>query len=194
VIYFIGIYAVFTYSIIISIFNPGLFNRRKTLSYIFYSSSSITLLSIIFSFIKKNLFLSITGVVFILPQVLFLLYIRNRKEISFRVKEKRRAKRSNLLLDIKYKREKDEEWKSAVTKDVSISGLRILISESLDKREKISLKIKIPEEQWPLVAEAEVIWVKQVNNEYEIGLKFIKINDADRSKLGLKQVFSSFKK
>jgi Tfp pilus assembly protein PilZ len=75
---------------------------------------------------------------------------------------------------------------SIMVKDVSGSGIGILTNERLSCGDKIKLELRIPQDDIPLFVTGEVAWVlrhKNVENVYNAGVKWVKMNRVDKSRL-----------
>lgn len=192
ILFLAGLYIMCSYGLLLGHFKPDII-KKFPIVYLLLLTIMIIIFSLVISWARKEFFLGTGFVLILFPQLLIIDYLRRKKKITLEVfSEKRRAPRAKVILDLWYKKKTDLEWKEALTRDISISGLRVLVTERVDVGERLLLRIKLAEEGWPINAEAEVVWLREVNGSFELGLKFVKIDDADRSKLGLKQIFSSY--
>jgi Tfp pilus assembly protein PilZ len=72
---------------------------------------------------------------------------------------------------------------TAIIKDISENGIRIMFTKSLLKEEHILLFIPLFEDE-KIHLEAKVIWCKEsADNVFEHGLQIVSISDRDRKKL-----------
>ena len=99
--------------------------------------------------------------------------------------ERRKFMRFNTLLDVHYKKlgTAEQKLKSSLT-DLSRDGLKLSGEQSLQKGSVIEFEIIFPSENLHIFAEGEVTWTsKSESNNYNSGIRFIKIAPFDRSKL-----------
>jgi len=71
--------------------------------------------------------------------------------------------------------------------------MRVFVPERVKKGDVFYFRIYLPEENWPLTGESEVVWTREVSNGFECGMVFTEISDQDRGKIALKQGFSIVK-
>lgn len=90
----------------------------------------------------------------------------------------------------------DLRWECQ-SKDISASGLRLISKEKLSKGEVLSLTIYLSQDSRPVYAQGVVAWVDYFASEqegvYYAGVKFTKIEAADKIRLVSKYIFESFR-
>lgn len=75
---------------------------------------------------------------------------------------------------------------SVMIKDVSGSGVGILTNERLSCGDKVNLELRIPKDDIPLFVTGEVAWVvrhENVDNVYNAGVRWVKLNRIDKNRL-----------
>jgi len=103
-------------------------------------------------------------------------------------KEQRKHERySGLLVDYSVYRKEivDPVEVSALTKNVSLGGMCIYISEPLEIGSFLYIKIYFPESKHPVEVKTEVRWQKSTGEfkQNTVGLEFKKFNDEGRDVL-----------
>jgi len=107
------------------------------------------------------------------------------------MEENRKQIRLDIPLDITY-RPLDKRFFDADTtsKDISTGGIRMVANQELDPSSDIGLQVHMPDNDEPIVAEAAIVWRRQILNQknnykerYEFGLKFVEISGFDRSRI-----------
>ena len=107
-------------------------------------------------------------------------------------KERRQAFRINTSLAVKYSVEKKLHIKiNGLIKDVSSSGMRLLINEKLSNETLLLLEFDLPELKNTIGAEGKVIWADGNFTErdkigrriFQTGIQFVNIKPNDKSKL-----------
>ena len=99
--------------------------------------------------------------------------------------ERRRFERFKTAIDVEYEVPQCSIEGTSLTKDISISGISLPTSMKIDEGEKLELRIKLPRDSNPIYASAEVVWTQPSKSEsdHDLGLKFIRINDLDKSRI-----------
>lgn len=107
---------------------------------------------------------------------------------SILAKDKRVSDRLMLPVTIYYCLPPDESWNGPYAiDDISGHGLKFSTHNRIDNDKEIKLKLLIGREGHPIVVKGMVIWCKKntlhdtnLLTYYEIGIKFSKMNHADR--------------
>ncbi len=99
--------------------------------------------------------------------------------------ERRRFERFRSAIDVEYEVPQCSIEGVSLTKDISISGISLPTSMKIDEGEKLELRIKLPRDSNPIYATAQVVWSQpaQTQADFDLGLKFVKINDIDKSRI-----------
>ncbi|MDP8215705.1 MAG: PilZ domain-containing protein [Candidatus Kaelpia imicola] len=148
--------------------------------------------SVVFLLLKKNSFLVYPAITVCLFYLYFVLRTAKNKTLSKKnVERERLALRTGMCFDLEMRRLAEKEFNlKGLTKDLSTTGMKVFSQDSFDKGDECCFRLYLPQENWPLTGEAEVVWKKSVDKGYEYGMVFTKMSDRDRGKLALKQGFS----
>ena len=107
-------------------------------------------------------------------------------------KERRQAQRLNASVFVKYSIEKKPHIKLAGhTKDVSSSGMGLVVNEKLYEGTLLLLEFELPELKNAVCAEGKVVWVKgdladrnkTGKREFQAGIQFLNIKADDKNRL-----------
>ncbi|MDO8661879.1 MAG: PilZ domain-containing protein [Candidatus Omnitrophota bacterium] len=97
--------------------------------------------------------------------------------------EKRSSKRIATKVIVHCRKESDKQYMPdyfvSFTKDLSSEGARIVASREIKPRDKFTASLELPTLFLPVLTFSEAVWVK----EPEVGIKFIKVEEADNEKL-----------
>ena len=111
--------------------------------------------------------------------------------------ERRKFERFHIPVDVEYEVPQCSIEGVTLTKDISITGMSLPTAMKIDEGEKLELRIKLPKDSNPIYVSAEVVWVKlpqvETDDDYELGLKFTRINDIDKSRI-LEYVYNQWLK
>ncbi len=103
------------------------------------------------------------------------------------MREKRHHIRWTIQRPVRFKFPEQEEETVAILRDVSFSGARISLMESLRLNERLDLAMEIPDEENPILTQAKVVWQDLAREEgkphFFCGLSFTKIKEADKEKI-----------
>ncbi len=94
-------------------------------------------------------------------------------------KERRKFIRLDATIDVKYKILKIGKKGAALTKNISGEGIRLSVSEEIPTASILLIEMKIPVYPESITAKGIVVWSKKT----EIGVKFIKINTIDKTRI-----------
>jgi len=99
--------------------------------------------------------------------------------------ERRKFMRFNALIDVFYHALGNPAAKyRSCMRDLSKEGMRISSEKKLDEGSELELELKIPGDNIPIFANAEVAWSERFDeNRYESGVRITKIERFDRAKL-----------
>jgi c-di-GMP-binding flagellar brake protein YcgR len=107
-----------------------------------------------------------------------------------REEEKRNFPRLDTRVEVKYRvLLEPEKRSSAESIDLSMGGLRIVLTQSLKIGTLMELEVKVPEYALPIYAMGRVAWIETVpvgeisGGNYETGIEFLRLDDFDRSRL-----------
>lgn len=103
------------------------------------------------------------------------------------MEERRQFIRINKSLIVRYQVLKDFlQASSSESKDISEGGIRLPVAKRFIPGIILKLWIRLEEISEPIIAVGEVLWLKDISGSglpYEVGIKFIKIDSGDRSRL-----------
>ena len=97
--------------------------------------------------------------------------------------EKRKNPRIDVSFPLECKNLPSRNYFYTVSKDLSLSGTRILINEFIPKDNLLKIHINLIDKVLDL--KAKVVWCnkERVSERYSIGVEFVEINDADKDEL-----------
>ena len=112
--------------------------------------------------------------------------------------EKRKYPRIKVTLPVEYKvvNESDDSYvaiekrkaaHSGDSKNVSAEGLFLVCDKLLEKGDIVKLEMSLPDEEKPIRAFAEIIWVSDKGvpqGKYGAGLYFMALRDEDADRIG----------
>lgn len=106
--------------------------------------------------------------------------------------QRRRYVRVPVVKEIKYRKDDNDEWKNALTLDLSGGGLKFKSNEKLELGKKLFIKIMDIKEELDMYA--EVIREEILNSqEYTYGVEFCGLRECDRDKI-IQEVFLVMRK
>ena len=105
------------------------------------------------------------------------------------MEEKRKFVRLEAPIQVKYRiSAKSNTQNKSLGKDISVSGVRMLVGEKMIPGTQLDLEINIPEYDKIIFATGEIVWQEEtlIKQEvtHETGLKFVKIASEDQDKIG----------
>ena len=107
------------------------------------------------------------------------------------IKENRKFARLNIPIAVAYRTLDSKESKSEkskyITQDISLGGVRIMVSDPLPLKTPIELEIYLSENSLPLLVRGDVVWqyYSKIAGQdcYETGIEFTHIDFKDREKI-----------
>lgn len=101
------------------------------------------------------------------------------------MEEKRKFMRFSTSVDVKYRVLERAIEGSSLSRDFSREGIGFTGNRSMPSGANLELEINIPGEIAPIFATGEVVWVKESSKggEFDIGVKLVKMDSFDRSRL-----------
>jgi c-di-GMP-binding flagellar brake protein YcgR len=107
------------------------------------------------------------------------------------IKEKRKFARLNIPVMVAYRaldpKESKLEKTKSFTQDISLGGVRIMISDPLPLKTPIELEIHLSENSPPLLVRGDIVWqyYSKIAGQdcYETGIEFTQIDFKDREKI-----------
>ena len=110
-------------------------------------------------------------------------YVINKCKILGNMKERRKNPRVSVSFPIECKELTQSGYFCTVSKDLSISGARIVSNDFMSKDDSLRVNINLIDSVVPL--KAKVVWCKKerVPNRYSIGLEFIELTAEGKSNL-----------
>lgn len=107
-----------------------------------------------------------------------------------RMQENRRFVRWEVARPARFRlarQEHEGEEQIALLKDVSFSGAKLALSESLRLSDTLDMEMEIPDEHNPVHCQAKVVWQKSVDEAgaapFACGLYFTQIKSRDKDKI-----------
>lgn len=103
-------------------------------------------------------------------------------------KERRKAQRLGIPLRVEYHLSVRRKTliEKVFTKDVSGSGVRLLLKEPLRPKAKLKTLIYFPNDAQPITSISEVVWCKRQKNirkpSFIVGIRHLKIMQKDRER------------
>jgi len=103
------------------------------------------------------------------------------------MREKRRFIRFDISLKVAYIVQKEPKIeKFGVTKDISARGIQLLTGEKLEFRDKVDLKIFVPEALNPAHIKGVIVWSKELAERpkgysHSAGIDFEKIEEDNKN-------------
>ncbi|MDP8233406.1 MAG: PilZ domain-containing protein [Candidatus Saelkia tenebricola] len=163
----------------------------KTIRYLRIIIAMFFIYSLLVLFIRSNITVFCIALIAILPYLIFWVKDRKIPKLPSSSEEDRRALRTDLCFDIELTSIEDNSFCCrGITKDFSTTGMKVFMSQKLEKGSRFYFRMYLPEENWPLTGEVDVVWSKVVKSGFEHGVIFTKISEQNRGKLALKQGFS----
>ena len=101
------------------------------------------------------------------------------------MEERRKFMRFSTSVDVKYKSPERAIEGSSLSRDFSREGIGFTGNRGIPSGTHLELEINIPGEIAPIFATGEVAWVKESSKggEFDIGVKLVKMDSFDRSRL-----------
>jgi len=101
------------------------------------------------------------------------------------MEERRKWKRLEINLPVKYEVLLTKEAGESITKDIGAGGVCVFSSKPLKEGTRLRAEIKLPNQEKPIRFTGEVLWseprdVNGGSGESRIGVKFVDISDEDR--------------
>lgn len=98
--------------------------------------------------------------------------------------ERRKFIRLDTTIKVDYKSEETKTSGSALCRNISLGGIRLISNKSLEKDQTMELKLYLIKNQKPIIATGIIMWVKDIaikgsTNVYDIGVKFLHIDKED---------------
>lgn len=106
-----------------------------------------------------------------------------------RMQENRRFIRWQVARPARFRlaRQEEEEEQMALLKDISFSGAKLSLSESLRLNDTLDMDLEIPDEHNPVHCQARVVWQKAIDEAgaapFVCGLYFTQIKSRDKDKI-----------
>ncbi len=112
--------------------------------------------------------------------------------------ERRRWLRFETALNALCEIIRDKHKASSKVKNISKEGALIVVNKPLEEGDEINLSVDIPGDNVPIFASGQVAWQRsdgrhQKGDEYETGVRFTKIESADKGRL-LEYIYSEWLK
>lgn len=102
------------------------------------------------------------------------------------MEERRKYVRISDSLMVSYQKMLDSFKASCRSVDISENGIRLSISQRIEPGSVLKLWVNLEGIMSPIEALGEVVWLKEridAKSVFDIGIKFLEIDDEDRSKL-----------
>jgi len=102
-------------------------------------------------------------------------------------KERRKFKRFDAYMSVKYQTPESEEVKGiSLSKDLSREGLKMNSSYDLKTGDLLDLEIDIPDDPKPVKTTAKVMWSRPAegqNQGYDQGIRFVMMDPVDKFRI-----------
>lgn len=109
-------------------------------------------------------------------------------------KDRRKHIRINTEIDVLYEMASGNtvRKRSSLTRNISLGGINLALSEKLLPGTRLSLQLNIPQKPKPIFTDGEIVWIKEIQEEpskskeqrlFATGIKFIYINPIDEAAL-----------
>lgn len=99
-------------------------------------------------------------------------------------KERRKFKRFDTFLSVKFKDENNVEARGiSLSKDLSREGMKITLDKGLKQGAVCDLEIDIPDDPKPIRTSAEIVWTKKNKSQdpsFEVGVRFVMMDPVDK--------------
>lgn len=91
--------------------------------------------------------------------------------------EKRRYRRHNIHLPVRYQVKGTIGYADTLTKDIGGGGIKFITDEFLGRETEIMFEFSVMESSEPIKGRAKIAWISKIpyNDMYSIGVKFIDI-------------------
>lgn len=110
--------------------------------------------------------------------------MRNHKEGGIVEKEKRKFKRFDAFMSVRFKvAEPLKITGISLSKDLSREGMKITSTEPIKEGTMLDMEIDIPDDPKPVFSTGEVIWSKRLEGDdpsYEQGIRFVMMDPVDK--------------
>ncbi|SHE93998.1 c-di-GMP-binding flagellar brake protein YcgR, contains PilZNR and PilZ domains [Caldanaerobius fijiensis DSM 17918] len=105
--------------------------------------------------------------------------------------QRRAYYRFQTVMDIKYKKNDDEDYRYGIIKDISGGGMRVVVDTALEPDDIIDILLPLGKDELNL--KGKVIRSNKLDNGIELGICFINIDKWDREKI-IKFIFENQRK
>ncbi|MFH1777273.1 MAG: PilZ domain-containing protein [Candidatus Omnitrophota bacterium] len=106
------------------------------------------------------------------------------------MQERRKHPRVLTVLAVKYKKEKEATPYSCTSRDISLGGVGLTVSEAFTPGELVELEIELPRQSSPLFLKGKIVWsfVNKRSKDtekisYRVGVMFTEIPEETRKRL-----------
>ena len=98
--------------------------------------------------------------------------------------ERRQQQRVNMTMSVQYRgiRQASNSVVSAISRDISSGGARLLVNEFISVFTRLILEITVPSAPKPVRAVSKITWVRKrpYGEQYEVGAQFMEMSEEDR--------------
>ncbi|MFA5093703.1 MAG: PilZ domain-containing protein [Candidatus Omnitrophota bacterium] len=98
--------------------------------------------------------------------------------------ERRQFERVNTAMSVQYRgiRQASDSVISAISRDVSAGGIRLLVDEFISVFTRLVLEIALPSIPNPVKVVSKVAWIRKrpYGEQYEVGVEFMDMPEEDR--------------
>jgi uncharacterized protein (TIGR02266 family) len=111
---------------------------------------------------------------------------RQRREAILTAMEKRREKRldeeNKVVLQVISENEQTGESFYAISRDISVGGLRVMTDSPLPVKTRVKLEVALSDSKKLISGISEVRWVKSLFEDevFEMGLEFVELDPQSR--------------
>ncbi len=99
--------------------------------------------------------------------------------------ERRSFARIHVGIEAVYKQDGQASEKSALIKDISLSGIKIVVNDDITEGNNLDIVIHTPAFSEPMAVRGRLVWKRQLTQSFsEAGLEFTEISKDQQSELG----------
>ena len=103
--------------------------------------------------------------------------------MRLRVTERRKFLRFETALSALCDIVKEKSKAASRVKNISKDGALIVLDKKLGEGSELNLSMDVPGDNVPIFATCQVAWQKSAGKQYETGVRFTKIENADKGRL-----------
>ncbi len=101
--------------------------------------------------------------------------------------ERRQKPRMKVAMPVRYRgiRQAENSIVSAIARDLSSGGIRLLVDEFLSVFTRLVVEISVPSTKRPVRAVSKVAWIRKRphGEQYEVGMQFVDVAEEDKTNI-----------